>query len=166
VIGITLLEEAGTTAGAQSAVAPLAGQLAVGRGAVKIAGRALRAGLSDASLVYSATGYFEAGTAAFRSPQGDGFTLRREHDGRAARLTVCELAGTRPGRVLASERVGGDDALVVRVPFAGRPHVLVVTAALVSEAEAEARQAAAHREMRASASARPQRPPFEVELVE
>jgi hypothetical protein len=151
-----------------SRVAPLAGEFAVGRGAARIAGRALGGDVSEQAVLYSATGFFEAGAAAFRSQQGDGFTLRREQDGNGTHLTVSALAGGRPGRVLASEHVDDGEALVVRVPFEGRPRLLVLTAALVPAAEADARQAAAQRELRASAAGRPQplRPPFEVEVLD
>ena len=168
IIGLTLLDDAPVESGPLSRVAQQAGPAVVGRAAARIAGQVLGAGVSETGVLYAGVGFFDEGTAAFRSAQGDGFTLQREHDGRGAHLTVRALAGGQPGRVLASERLGEDDALVVRVPFEGRRRVLVVTAALVSAAEAESRQAAAQRELAASAASGklPQKPPFELELLE
>ncbi len=136
--------------------------VAVGRQAARLAGA------PGAEILYSGSGIHEGGTAAFRSPLGDGFTLGRENDGRGAWLTVCALAGERAGRVLARERLDEDEALVVRVPFGGRMRVLVVSAATVPAAEAQVRMSAARRELRAVAPAgpAPQQPPFELKLIE
>ena len=136
--------------------------VAVGRQAARLAGA------PAAEILYSASGIHEGGTAAFRSPLGDGFTLGRESDGRGAWLTVCALAGERAGRVLARERLDENEALVVRVPFGGRTRVLVVGAATLPVAEAQVRMNAARRELRASVPAdpAPQKPPFELKLIE
>ncbi len=166
-VAVTLLEDAGGTAGPAARVVPLAGELAVGRGAARVAGRALGGAPADGDILYTGFGYFDGGTVAFRSPTGDGFTLRREPEGAATRLTVRDLADGRPGRVLARERLGRDDALAVRVTLEGRARLLIVSAASLSAAEDAARKAAAKREVAAIGGARRQAPPpFQMEFVE
>ena len=101
---------------------------------------------------------------------GDGFTLKREREGRGASATVCALAGNGPGRELARERpVGEDDALVVRVPFEGRPRVLVLQASTLPRIRRPAkRRRGGDRAIRDAFFARPQptRPPFELRVID
>ena len=168
VIGLTLLEDVSPATGGIARVMPLAGAAPVGRGVSGLASRALGTGAGEPAVVYSAAGYFEEGTAAFKSQQGDGFTLRRDNEGRGARLTVCALSGGRPGRILARERLGEDDALVVRVPFGGRTRVLVVTAATISKEESARRQGAALHELSTGpgVAQKPVEPPFELQIFD
>ena len=146
-----------------------AGEAALGREAVRVAGGSWSVA-PDGGVLYSGFGSMETGegaVAAFRSPRGDGFTLERASDGRGARLTVRELAAGRPGRLLASERVGERDALVARVTLNGRPCVLVVQAPTLPGAEAGARAEAALRELRDSDPGRVETPipPFEIRIL-
>jgi hypothetical protein len=165
-IQLTLLEDSPALAGGgPSRLLRGAGEIAVGRQAVRIAA----GGAGDGGdVVFSLAGYHEGGTAVFRARAGDGFALRRERDGRGARIEVLALAGGWPGRPLARERVDADDALVVRVPFEGRTCILVVQAATLPAAEAASREAAARRELQESRAGQPRadRPPFELRVLE
>jgi hypothetical protein len=145
-----------------------AGPVAVGRHALRIARGPGAGSGSDEAIVFSGRGYAEGGTAVFRSPTGDGFTLTRESDGRGARLRVCALAGGMPGRLLANERVGEDDALVVRIPFEGRTRVLVLQAPTLPRDEALRREGEAARAVREAGFGRsePFRPPFELQVLD
>jgi hypothetical protein len=167
-IQMTILEDAPGASPVPARLVANAGAVAVGRHALRIA-RGSRAGFSDdGAIVFSGRGYAEGGTAVFRSPTGDGFTLARESDGRGARLRVCALAGSQPGRLLASERLGEDDALVVRVPFSGRTCVLVLQAPTLPRDEAVRRDGEASRAIREASFGRPEptRPPFELSVLD
>lgn len=161
---VTLLEDiAAVPAPGRSRVVRGVGELSVGREAARVVRRAVPVPAGDPAIVFSGVGVILGGTAAFRSERGDGFTIRRDGAGRGARVTVCELAGERAGRVLAQERLGEHDALVARVTLDGRPRVLVLQAPTLPEAEARERHERCRRELAASAAQRPvpQRPPFE-----
>jgi hypothetical protein len=164
-IDFTLLEGAGLPLGERTHRARLAGGIAVGHTAARAAGEALGS-RREPEVLYSATGFSEECTVAFRSPSGDGFTLQRENVGREARLTVSALSGHHAGRVLAQEQLGADEALVVHVPFEGRMRVLVVSATRRPLAEATAHQAAARRELASDAGTMGRQPPFAMEVVE
>jgi len=168
-IQLTLLEDSPALGGGGPwRVVREAGEIAVGREAVRIAGGpAWPSGPGD-GVLYSGCGTMEGGIAVFRSPRGDGFTLERDNFGRGAILTVHELAGERPGRLIAHERVGERDVLVARVPFGGRTCVLVLQAAALPASEGQARNEAALRELRAAAAGRvsSDRPPFELKVLD
>ncbi len=165
-IQLALLEDSPVlAAGGPSHVVRHAGAMAVGRSARRIAAGGREAG---AGVRFSLLGYQETGTTMFKTPSGDGFALRREREGRGARVEVLAIAAGLPGRTLARERLDADDALVVRVPFEGRTCVLVLQAATLPPAEAAARAAAARREVEESAaeSLVSERPPFEFDWLE
>ncbi len=167
-VQMTILEDAAGAGAAPAKRVPGAGEVAVGREAIRIA-RGPRAPFAgDEAIVFSGRGYSEGGTALFRSGTGDGFTLSIEADGRGARVRVGALAGAMPGRVLADERVGENDALVVRIPFEGRTRVLVLAAATLPRAEALQREKAAASAIRESgfASPDPVKPPFELRVLD
>ena len=159
-IGVTLLEDAAGSSRMPSRVVPTIGESAVGRSAVRIADAA------GGTILYSGTGYFAGGTAVFRAPSGDGFTLRLDREGDGARVSVHALAAGRPGRVLAHERLDGSGALVVRVPFGGRTRVLVFTAAAGTEDQKRDRDAAARRELKELPAPADMRPPFELQVLD
>jgi hypothetical protein len=162
-IQLTLLEDSPALAGdGSSRTVRGAGAIAVGRQAARIAGG------DGSAVVFSVVGYHEGGTAVILSPAGDGFALRREGEGRGARIEVLAVTGGQPGRVLARERLEADDALVVRVPFGGRTRVLVLQAATLPAAEAELRETAVRRALEESRVGvlQADHPPFELRLVE
>jgi hypothetical protein len=167
VVQVTIVEDASTAGGAPARVVRGAGRVLVGRAAAMVA-RGGRGFAADDAVVFSARGYTEGGTAVFRSPGGDGFTLAREPDGRGAHLRVCALAGSLPGRVLADERVGEEDALIVRVPFEGRTRLLVLESATLPRTEAQRRDDDAGRALREWGASRPEpsRPPFELKVLD
>jgi hypothetical protein len=105
---------------------------------------------------------------AFRSRQGDGFTLRRDADGRGASVTIRAVVGGRPGAVLARERLDEQDALAVRVTLEGRTRVVIVQAPTLDRAEGEAREREARLALRGANGARPGQGerPFEMTPVE
>lgn len=165
---VTVLEDApGSGATGLARVVRGAGPLAVGRHAQRIARAPAGGPAAEPAIVFSAVGFGEGVTAAFRSRFGDGFTLRRDADGRGATVTVAALRAGRPGPALARERLGEDDALAVRVRLDGRPRLLVVQAATLPREEAEAREAEARRALRGANGARPgvHGPPFELQVV-
>ena len=168
VIQMTILEDAPGTSPVPARLVANAGPVAVGRHAIRIARGPRAAFADDGAIVFSGRGYTEGGTAAFQSSTGDGFTLTRESDGRGARLRVCALAGGMPGRLLANERVGEDDALVVRIPFEGRTRVLVLAAPTLPRDEAMRREGEAASAIREAGFARPEptRPPFELRVLD
>lgn len=136
----------------------------VGREAGRVAGAIAR---SDA-VVFSGIGRGDGVTVAFASPIGDGFTLRRESQGRGGRVQVRALLAGRPGATLADERLEEDDALVVRITLGGLPRVLVLQAPTLGRAEAEARQSRLARTLARESIGRPgdPRPPFEVRTID
>lgn len=145
-----------------------AGPVSTGRRAPAVARRAAGGAAGEAALVWSGVGLGEGVTAAFRSRTGDGFTLRRDAAGRGARVQVRALAGGRPGEPLADETLGEHDALVVRVTLEGRPRVLVLQAATLRGAEAQARERDARLALRGGEGAPldPLAPPFELDAVD
>jgi hypothetical protein len=169
-VQLSLLEESAAfavpleTARVQRGIGPLA----VGRHALRAArgARGLRA--SDADVLFSGVGVLDGTSAVIRSAQGDGFVLRRERDGRGARVTVRELQGDRPGRALAEERLGEQDALVVRVTLDGRPRVLVVQAATLPLAEGREREGRCQRAIEELGVRRMpgEAPPFELRALD
>jgi hypothetical protein len=167
-IEVTILEDAPGANVVPARVVPGAGQVSVGRHALRIARGPDSGFADDGAILFTGRGFAEGGTAVFRSPTGDGFTLVRETEGRGARLRVCALAGGSPGRVLASERVGEEDALVVRVPFGGRTRVLVLQAPTLPDGEAQRRETAAAEAIREAGFGRPvpARPPFELSVLD
>jgi hypothetical protein len=165
---VSLLEDSpGMAAAGPSRRVTVPDGVAVGRQAALLASRAAR-GAIEPRIVFSLAGAMEGGTAVFRSPAGDGFALARQSDGPGAHLVVSALESGRPGRTLADERVSGEEALIVRVPFEGRTRVLVVQAATLSEAEARERDPAIRRALQAGQIGRPQqlRPPFELSVLD
>lgn len=163
VVGVTLVEDGGTG----PAVRPVAvrGAAAVGREAARLAADAAGGAGGVPEVLWSRSGYFGEGTVIFRAREGDGFALTRAADGRGARLTVRALAGGRPGRVLACERTGEDEALVVRVAFGGRARRLVIATATLPEPEAAARHAEAVRALAAEGNAAAALAPAPFELA-
>lgn len=144
-IQMTVLEDAPGASGAPSRVRRGAGVTTVG----DEARRAARGGFgADPEIVFSGVGVLDGTSAVFRSRAGDGFVVFRERDGRGARVRVREWLGHRAGRVLADERIGEFDAMVVRVTLDGRPRQLVLQAPTLPvhegrEREARCRQAIA-----------------------
>jgi hypothetical protein len=168
-VQLTVLDDAPGLGGIGGArVVRGAGPLGVGRSAAAIARTAAGGAAAEPAIVFSGVGTGEGATAAFRSRLGDGFTLRREADGRGARVTVRALFGGRPGPVLARERLGELDALAVRVTLDGRPRVLVVLAPTLTAGEGEAREREARLALRGANGARPgqHEPPFQLAMVE
>jgi hypothetical protein len=98
-----------------------AGLLAVGE-AMRPAG-AGRGPLVDAALAFGTDLAVILAHAA-----GDGFAVRRTGAGAQARIEVLEVAGARPGRVLADAMLGERDRLRVRVHAGGRECLLVLQA--------------------------------------
>ncbi|HVP14081.1 MAG TPA: hypothetical protein VMS88_00975 [Terriglobales bacterium] len=165
-VQLTILEDSPVLArGGSARVLRSAGPVAVGSSARRIAGAGME---SNARILFTAWGYHGGGVPAFKTRTGDGFAIRREGDGRGARIEVLALEAGRLGRTLARERLDADDALVVRVPFEGRTRVLVLQAATLPTPEAEARATAAQREIRESMPAplAGERPPFELIMLD
>jgi hypothetical protein len=167
-IQLTVLEDApelGRIGGAR--VVRDAGPLSVGRHSSRVARAAAGGAASAGEIVFSGVGAGEGATVAFRSRLGDGFTLRRDADGRGALVTVRAVLGGRPDRVLARERLDENDALAVRVTLEGRPRVVIVQAPTLDPAEGATRDAAARAELRGANGSRPGRfdPPFEMTPV-
>lgn len=167
-IQLTVLEDAPGLGGI--GVARLvrgAGPLAVGRHAQRLAREAAGGAAAEPAIVFSAVGSGEGATAVFRSRAGDGFALRRDADGRGATVAIRAVRAGRPGPLLARERLGEDDALVVRVRLDGRPRVVVVQAPTLPRSEAEAREREARAALRGANGARPgvHAPPFELDVV-
>lgn len=167
-IQLTVLEDAPGLGGI--GVARLvrgAGPLAVGRHAQRLAREAAGGAAAEPAIVFSAVGAGEGATAVFRSRSGDGFALRRDADGRGATVAIRAVRAGRPGPVLARERLGEDDALLVRVRLDGRPRVVVVQAPTLPGPEAGAREREARAALRGANGARPgvHSPPFELEVV-
>lgn len=168
-IQLTVLEDAaGLAAIGRSRVVRGAGPVAVGRRAQRLAREAAGGAAAEPEIVFSGVGSGEGATVAFRSRRGDGFTLRRDADGRGATVTVRALHAGRPGMMLARERLDEHDALAVRVTLDGRARVVVVQAPTLSPAEGEARERDARLELRGANGTRPGRPevPFEIEPVQ
>ena len=167
-VQITVVEDGPGASPTPARLVRDAGPVAVGRQALRLARGPGAGSGGDEAIVFSARGYAEGGTAVFRSSTGDGFTLTRESEGRGARLRVCALAGGMPGRLLANERVGEEDALVVRVPFEGRTRVLVLQAPTLPRDEALRREGEAGRAIREAGFGRaePTRPPFELRVLD
>lgn len=169
VVQVTLLDGApgsltpGFGAGRGPRVEHGAGML-VGRAAARL----VRAGGLEPHVLWTGTGQGEGVTAAFRTPLGDGFTLRREAAGRGAHVVVRALTAGRPGAVLADAPLEEDDALIVPVSFEGRPRMLVLQAPTLPREEARLRQQRLQRDFDADRAGRApnERPPFEVSVVE
>lgn len=168
-IQLTVLEDApGLAAIGRARVVHGAGPLAVGRIAQRLAREAAGGAAAEPGIVFSGVGSGDGATVAFRSRRGDGFTLRRDADGRGAVVTIRALHAGRPGMPLARERLDEHDALAVRVTLDGRSRVVLVQAPTLPAAEGEARERDARRELRGSNGARPGRQelPFELEPVQ
>jgi len=168
-IQLSVLEDApGLAAIGRARVVQGAGPLSVGRQAQQVAREASGGAASEPVIVFSAVGSGEGATVAFRSRQGDGFTLRRDADGRGARVTIRAVVGGRPGAVLARERLDEQDALAVRVTLEGRTRVVIVQAPTLDRAEGEAREREARLALRGANGARPGQGerPFEMTPVE
>lgn len=80
----------------------------------------------DAPVVAAAAGLGDEWEVALRGADGDGVVLAWSADGRGGRVTVRAFEAGHAGAVLAQERLGDSDALVVPVRHGGRPHALVV----------------------------------------
>jgi hypothetical protein len=164
-IQLTVLEDAPGPAGpGRARVLREAGPLAVGRAAQRLAREAAGGTAAEPGIVFSGVGSGEGATVAFRSPLGDGFTLRRDADGRGAVVTLRALHAGRPGMTLARERLDERDALAVRVTLEGRARIVIVQAPTLPRAEGEAREREARLALRGANGARPV-PPFELEPV-
>jgi hypothetical protein len=167
-IQLTLLEAApGLAPAGRGRVLRGAGPLSVGRRAQHLAREVAGGAAAEPEIAFSAVGAGEGATTAFRSRRGDGFTLRRDADGRGAVVTVRALVAGRPGATLARERLGEDDALAVRVTLEGRARLLLVQAPTLPAAEGEARELEARAALRGANGARPGQPlpPFELEAI-
>lgn len=135
---VTVLEDAPGAAGTPFRVRRGAGATTVG----DEARRAARGGFGgDPEIVFSGVGVLDGTSAVFRSRAGDGFVVFRERDGRGARVRVREWLGHRAGRVLADERLGERDAMVVRVTLGGRARQLVLQAPTLPVSEGREREA-------------------------
>lgn len=168
VIQLTVLDDApGLGAIGRSRVVRGAGPLAVGRHAQRLAREAAGGGAAEPAIVFSGVGTGEGATVAFRSRQGDGFTLRRDAEGRGARVQVRALVAGRPGLPLARETLGEHDVLVVRVTLEGRTRVVVVQAPTLGADEGAALEREARFALRGANGARPgpQVVPFEMAPV-
>jgi hypothetical protein len=168
-IQLSVLEDApGLAAIGRARVVHGAGSLSVGRQARQVARDAVGGAASEPEIVFSGVGTGEGATVAFRSRQGDGFTLRRDADGRGARVTIRAVVHGRPGAVLARERLDEQDALAVRVTLEGRTRVVIVQAPTLDRAEGEAREREARLALRGANGARPGQdaPPFEMTPVD
>ncbi|MBI5168612.1 MAG: hypothetical protein HZA61_03900 [Candidatus Eisenbacteria bacterium] len=142
-VQVTLLEDAPGAPGAPARVKRGAGAVTVG----DAARRAARDRGAEPAIVFSAVGVLDGTSAVFRSRAGDGFVVWRERDGRGARVRVREWNTDRPGRVLADERLGEHDAMVVRVTLDGQRRQLVLQAPTLPEAEGREREARCRREI-------------------
>lgn len=164
-IQLSVLEDSPGPAGfGRARVLRGAGPLAVGRTAQRLAREAAGGAAAEPGIVFSGVGAGEGATVAFRSRRGDGFTLRRDADGRGAVVTIRALHAGRPGPTLARERLEEHDALAVRVTLEGRERVVIVQAPTLPAAEGEAREREARLALRGANGARPV-PPFELEPV-
>jgi hypothetical protein len=167
-VQLTLLDDAaGMTRLGAARIVRGAGQAAVGRQAARLARATAGPAAAEPAIAFSGVGAGEGVTVAFRSRRGDGFTFRRDADGRGARVAVRALVNGRPGPVLARERLGEQDALLVRVTLDGRPRVLVVMAPTLPGTEAEPREREARLALRGENGAWPgaRELPFELEPV-
>lgn len=167
-IQLTVLDDApGLGAIGRSRVVRGSGPLAVGRHAQRVAREAAGGAAGEPAIVFSGVGAGEGATVAFRSRQGDGFTLRRDAEGRGARVQVRALVAGRPGAPLARETLGEHDALVVRVTLEGRTRVVVVQAPTLGADEGAALEREARFALRGANGARPgpQAVPFEMAPV-
>ncbi len=131
-----------------------AGPLAVGREAGRLAREASGGAGADPEIVFSGVGEGEGVTVAFRSRLGDGFTLRRDADGRGARVTIRAVNAGRPGRLLARERLEERDVLAVRVRLDGRPRVVLVAAPTLERSEGQGLEREARLALRGANGAR------------
>jgi len=165
-IQLTLLEDAaGPAPGGRARVLRGAGPLAVGRHAQRLARESTGGAGGEPRIAFSGVGAGEGATAAFRSRRGDGFTLRRDADGRGAVVTVRALHAGRPGATLARERLDEHDALAVRVTLDGRPRLLLVQAPTLPAAEGEALEREARAALRGANGPGRAEPPFELEAI-
>jgi hypothetical protein len=148
-------------------VATGVGPVSTGRQALRIA-QVDRGAAGYDALVFTGHGVAGPGTAVFSTPAGDGFALSIQGEGRGAHVRVSALLGRGPGRPLADEHLRGDDALVVSVPFEGRPRLLVLQASVLTRPERERLDEDAAREVRESSFGQPQptRPPFELRVLD
>lgn len=165
VVGITLLEPSGTI------TPPPRTLLRAGRALIGLeAARAMKSRVSSASpepeVVFSTLLHGGVGsTIALRSPLGDGFALRRDR-ANGERLSVIALENGRPGRVLASERLGEDDLLIVPVRFGGRTRVVALQSLRARSDDLDSRLAPWRSAMAEGAPAAESMPPFEVEAID
>lgn len=166
VLGLTLLEPPGTVVPPPRAL-PRAGRSLVGREAARVVG-ARTSSASEPEVVFSTILHGgDESTLAFRSREGDGFSLRRDREGpQGARLVVRQLEHGRPGRVLASERVAAEDLLMVPVRFGGRTRLVTFQALRVPDPERDHRLQAMRTAMTDDASKADPEPPFEVEVMD
>lgn len=138
-IQLSVLEDAaGAGFTGRSRVLRGAGPLGVGRHAARLAREAAGGAGAEPAIVFSGVGSGDGASVAFRSRRGDGFTFRRDADGRGARVTVRALVAGRPAMPLARETLGEHDALAVRVTLDGRPRIVIVQVPTLERAEGEA----------------------------
>jgi hypothetical protein len=137
-LAFTLLDD-GAPVGTAPRAIPGLGRDAVGRGAARLLRDRMRMAVDENGLVWSALLFGEGHDIAVRDGRREGFSLRLERGRGMARAVVRALEGGRPGRVLASEPLRGDDALVVRVTLDGRPRLLVVQPQELRAGERDAR---------------------------
>lgn len=166
VLGLTLLEPSGTVVPPPRAL-PRAGRALIGREAARVV-RARTSSAAEPEVVFSTILHGgDESTLAFRSLQGDGFSLRRDREGPlGARLVVQQLERGRPGRVLASERVAEEDLLMVPVRFGGRTRLVTFQALRVRDLERDDRLEPMRAAMADGASRSDPEPPFEVEVMD
>lgn len=162
---LTVLDDAPlATCGAPARVLRHAGRGAYGQGVP----RAMRGGGAmlgaEPAVVTALLAYGDGGEVAFRSRSGDGFTLERRRDVRAAsrevRVVVREWPGGASGRVLADERVKDDDLLLVRVRIDGVPRLLVLQAQALAGFDAQRQGLEWNQALRTSALMRAAGPPL------
>lgn len=136
VVGITLIEATGSVTPPPRAL-PRVGRALVGREAARVLRERMTPAAPDGDVVFGTLLHGAVGaTLAFKARAGDGFSVRRDREGpHGARLTVRQLEHGRPERVLASERLGEDDLLIVPVRFEGRTRVVALQALRTNAAE-------------------------------
>jgi len=166
VVGITLVEPTGTVTPPPRAL-PRVGRALVGREAARALRERMAPTAPDGEVVFGALMHGAVGaTVVMRTRQGDGFSVRRDREGPlGVRITVRQLEHGRPGRVLASDRLGEDDLLIAPVRFDGRVRVVALQALRATEADRDR----ALEPMRAALAELPMQShelPFEAEVID
>ncbi len=166
VVGLTLIEPSGSVTPPPRAL-PRVGRALVGREAARALRERMAPTAPDGDVVFGTLVHGAVGaTLVFKSPQGDGFSVRRDREGPlGARLTVRQLEHGRPERVLASDRMGDEDLLIVPVRFDGRVRVVALQALRLSPADRD-RQLEPLRAALAELPSPGAELPFEAEVID